>query len=137
RAPHDHPEPLRVSRGAAAHDSGRGQGRVMMKASPTTVGTMRAKLGSTVQPRQLAKRVGKNGKVRKLPAKKKDADSKVRKAAQRKRTKRQLEQQERDRRAREEADRVVAILIERLRRDGLVLDERAWRDSLPLLHTVP
>jgi len=109
----------------------------MMKASPTTVGTMRAKLGSTVQPRQLAKRVGKNGKVRKLPAKKKDADSKVRKAAQRKLTKRQLEQQERDRRAREEADRVVAILIERLRRDGLVLDERAWRDSLPLLHTVP
>jgi hypothetical protein len=39
------------------------------KASPTTVGTVRAKLGSTVQPGQLAKRVGKDGKARKLPAK--------------------------------------------------------------------
>jgi hypothetical protein len=51
------------------------------QASPTTVGIVRAKLGSTVQPGQLAKRVGKDGKARKLPAKKKTAgvDSKARK----------------------------------------------------------
>jgi len=34
------------------------------EASPTTVGTVRAKLGSTVQPGQLAKRVGADGKSR-------------------------------------------------------------------------
>jgi hypothetical protein len=41
------------------------------KASPTTVGAVRTKLEPTVQPGQLAKRVGKDGKARKLPARKK------------------------------------------------------------------
>ena len=40
------------------------------KVSPTTVGTVRAALGSTVQVGQLPKRIGKDGKARKQPAKK-------------------------------------------------------------------
>jgi hypothetical protein len=45
------------------------------KASPTTVGIKRAKMESTVQSGQLPKRVGKDGKARKQPTKKKIAAS--------------------------------------------------------------
>jgi ParB/Sulfiredoxin domain len=41
----------------------------MAKASPTTVGKVRAEMESTVQAGQLPKRVGKDGKARKQPAK--------------------------------------------------------------------
>jgi ParB-like chromosome segregation protein Spo0J len=56
---------------------------------------------------------------RKQPRKRKI--NKVREAALRKLTKRQLEQQEGERRRKENADLVIAVLIERLGRDGLVL----------------
>jgi ParB-like chromosome segregation protein Spo0J len=56
-------------------------------------------------------------KGRKQPARKQPS----RKPTQRKPTKRKLEQEEWDRRVREEYDQVVAILIERLGRDGFVL----------------
>jgi len=89
--------------------------------SHPTIAKARRTAEATGKALPVDKRVGADGKARKLPAKKKDADSKVRKAAQRKPTKRQLERDERDRRFKEETDRVVAILIERLGRDGLVL----------------
>jgi len=48
------------------------------KVSPTTVGTVRAKMEPTVQTGQLPKRVGKDGKERKQPAKnrRRDVDEK-------------------------------------------------------------
>jgi hypothetical protein len=42
----------------------------MLKASPTTVGTVRRRMNPTVQSGQLAKRIGKDGKSRRQPARK-------------------------------------------------------------------
>jgi hypothetical protein len=84
------------------------------KASPTTVGTVRAGIASTVQSGQLPeKRVGKDGKARKQPAKKK--------AVERKPSKRQLEAEQRREEIRRKADLVATILMERLDRDDLTL----------------
>jgi hypothetical protein len=47
-----------------------------VKASPTTVGTVRAEMESTVQIGQLPKRIGKDGKGRKQPAQKRTAPAK-------------------------------------------------------------
>jgi hypothetical protein len=81
-----------------------------VKASPTYVGKVR----STVHGGQLPeKRVGKDGKARKQPAKKK--------AVERKPSQRQLEAEQRREEIRRKADLVATILMERLDRDDLAL----------------
>jgi hypothetical protein len=97
------------------------------KADDKTVGAVRVELESTAEIPQLEKRVGKDGKARKQPAKKAKpakaaavgdvaalvADLCIPRPSE--------QQKERIRRLNEKADKVVAILIERLGRDGLGL----------------
>jgi transposase len=83
--------------------------------SHPTIAKARRKAEATGKALPVEKRVGADGKARKQPAKK----AKPAKAATKLTQKNQRE--EWDRRFDEEADKVVAILIERLGRSGLVL----------------
>jgi hypothetical protein len=104
---------------AAPEKSDRQIGK-MAKVDGKTVAAVRAEQEGREEFPHVETRTDTKG--RKQPAKKKvRADGKARKQPARKPTKRQMEQQEWDRRVRKEMDQVVAILIERLGRDGFVL----------------
>jgi ParB-like chromosome segregation protein Spo0J len=102
------------------------------KVSHPTIAKARRKAEATGKALPVEKRVGADGKARRQPAKK----------AKRKLTRRQQQEEqqrlreESRRRLDEEADKVVAVLIERLGRDGFVLIAAAFATRAFVLEAI-